>query len=113
MQASLPPQQPDSRDRVLSPAPLPASHPSRCRKRLPAERQSPAILSLLSVYVAQIEMCSEVSRVARNLLFICLCRFFQFPSYARIVVGGDGQLFSLAGMLAQLKRLREIFVGAS
>src|SRR5215467_3751374 len=73
----------------------------------------PCILPLLTVHVAQIEMCSVVSRVARNLLFICLCRFLQFPRYARIVVGGDGQLFSLAGMLAQLERLREIFVGAS
>src|ERR1700745_3508207 len=29
------------------------------------------ILPLLTIHVAQIEMCSVVSRVARNLLFIC------------------------------------------
>src|SRR5256886_1150842 len=55
------------------------------------------MLPLLTVHVAQIEICSVVSRVACNLLLICLCRFIQFPGYARIVVGGDGQLFSLAG----------------
>src|SRR3989442_1505751 len=37
------------------------------------------ILSLRGVYVAQIEMCSVLSRVARNLLLKRLCRFIQFP----------------------------------
>ena len=39
------------------------------------------ILPAQSVHVAQIDMCSVVSGVARNLLLICLCRFLQFPGY--------------------------------
>src|SRR6266436_5447386 len=50
-------------------------------------------------------MYCGISRVARNLLLICLRCFFQFPGYTSIVVGGDRQLFPLAGMFAQLECL--------
>src|SRR2546427_2832221 len=71
------------------------------------------ILPLPAVHVAQIEMCSVLSRVVRNLLLKRLRRFIQFPGYIRIVVGGDGQLFPLTGMLPQLECLGEVLAGAS
>ena len=50
-------------------------------------------------------------RVALNLLLIRLCRFIQFSGYILIVVGGDRQLFPLAGMFPQLKCLGVVLAG--
>jgi hypothetical protein len=56
-------------------------------------------------------MRSRVSWVALNLLLIRLGRFIQFPSYIRIVVGGDRQLFPFAGMFPQLECLGVVVAG--
>ena len=50
-------------------------------------------------------------RVALNLLLIRLGRFIQFSGYIPIVVGGDRQLFPLAGMFPQLECLGEVLAG--
>ena len=73
--------------------------------------RSPLILSLRSVHVAQIEMCSGFSRVALNLLLKRLGCFIQFSSDTRIVLGGDHQLLPFAGMFPQLECLGEVIAG--
>ncbi len=73
--------------------------------------RSPLKLCPPNVHVAQIEMCSGVSRVVLYLLLIRLGRFIQFSSYILIVASGDLQLFPLAGVFPQLECLGEVLAG--
>ncbi len=84
----------------------------RCKAHgLPRDLRSFFILPLFAVHDAQIDIRSGCPRVALNLLLIRLGRFIQFPGYTRIVVGGDRQLFPLAGMFPQLERLGVVLAG--
>src|SRR5256885_15010804 len=52
-----------------------------------------------------------VARVALDPLLISLFRFLQFPGHDLVIGSRNGQLFPLAGVLAQLKRLVEVLAG--
>jgi hypothetical protein len=69
------------------------------------------ILPLRGVHVAQIAIRSVFPRVTLNHLLIRLRGFIQFSGYIQVVVGGDLQLFSLAGMFPQLECLGVVLAG--
>ena len=78
---------------------------------MPRDLRGFLVLPLFGVHDAQIAVRSGIPRVALNRFLIRLGRFIQFPGYIRVVVGGDRQLFPLAGMFPQLECLGEVLAG--
>src|ERR1700741_1867304 len=84
----------------------------RCKGHgLPSDLRGFLIFSLTGIHYAQTSVHSGLPRVARNLLLKRLGGLVQFSGYLRVVVGGEVQLFHLAGMLPQLECFGQVLAG--
>src|ERR1700683_1516876 len=81
---------------------LVGTHSIRCKAQgLFHDLSGFLIATLFGEHHAQTNVRSKFPWVALNLLLKRLGRFIQFSGYILIVVGGDRQLFPLAGMFPQ------------